>query len=195
MFNVMVWRCWNAKPVHGVMVKLLTLSYLTQIHYLDLNTYFSRSQYTVQGGAKVTLNSMFATDRPYVRQFIFFSHTNAPGEIQSVSVEGCHWAFQIVCTFNYRAGKVNLTYCHFCDTLYLILMVGMKQCDVYVELFQCSASSAVGVWQCRRLNVGRSWDRASWYISIVKPTRCTIFDYIEYHSTCFGRSFRPLTGV
>ena len=28
-------------------------------------------------------------------------------------------------------------------------------------------------------------------ISIVKPTRCTVFKFTEYHSTCFGRSFRP----
>jgi hypothetical protein len=41
----------------------------------------------------------------------------------------------------------------------------------------------------------RSWYRASWYISIVKPTRCTIFGFIEKHSTCFGRSFRPSSGV
>ena len=41
------------------------------------------------------------------------------------------------------------------------------------------------------------WDRASWYISIVKPTRCTIFffKFIEYHSTCLGQSFRPSSGV
>jgi len=32
-------------------------------------------------------------------------------------------------------------------------------------------------------------------ISIVKPTSCTIFEFIEYHSTCFGRSFRPSSGV
>jgi hypothetical protein len=41
----------------------------------------------------------------------------------------------------------------------------------------------------------RSWDRASWCISTVKPTRCTIFEFIEYHSTCYGRSFRPSSGV
>jgi len=46
-----------------------------------------------------------------------------------------------------------------------------------------------------RLNIWRSWDRASWYISIVKPSRCTIFEFIEYHSTCFGRSFRLSSGV
>ena len=34
-----------------------------------------------------------------------------------------------------------------------------------------------------------------WPISIVKPTRCTIFEFIEYHSTCFGLSFRPSSGV
>jgi len=43
--------------------------------------------------------------------------------------------------------------------------------------------------------VWRSWHRASWYISTVKPTSCTIFKFIEYHSTCFGRSFRPSSGV
>jgi hypothetical protein len=41
----------------------------------------------------------------------------------------------------------------------------------------------------------RSLDRASLYISIEKPSRCTICDFIEYHSTCFGRSFRPSSGV
>ena len=33
------------------------------------------------------------------------------------------------------------------------------------------------------------------YVSTVKPTRYTIFEFIEYHSTCFGRSFRPSSGV
>jgi hypothetical protein len=28
----------------------------------------------------------------------------------------------------------------------------------------------------------------TYYTSIVKPTRYTIFEFIEYHSTCFGRS-------
>jgi hypothetical protein len=32
-------------------------------------------------------------------------------------------------------------------------------------------------------------------IYIVKPTRCTIFKFIEHHSTCFGWSFCPLSGV
>jgi hypothetical protein len=40
-----------------------------------------------------------------------------------------------------------------------------------------------------------SWDHALWYISIVKPTRCTIFQFTEYHSACFGLSFRPSSGV
>ena len=43
--------------------------------------------------------------------------------------------------------------------------------------------------------IWRSWHRASWYISIVEPTICTIFEFIEYHSTCFGRSFCPSSGV
>ena len=36
-----------------------------------------------------------------------------------------------------------------------------------------------------------------WYRSTskVKPTRNTIFEFIKYHSTCFGRSFRPSSGV
>jgi hypothetical protein len=32
-------------------------------------------------------------------------------------------------------------------------------------------------------------------VSIVKPTRCTIFEFIEYQSTCFGQSFRPSSEV
>jgi len=48
---------------------------------------------------------------------------------------------------------------------------------------------------CNQTLVWRSLDRASLYISTVKPTRCTIFELIEYHSTCFGRSFRPSSGV
>jgi len=28
-----------------------------------------------------------------------------------------------------------------------------------------------------------------------KTTRCTIFEFTEYHSTCFGRSFLPSSGV
>jgi len=35
-------------------------------------------------------------------------------------------------------------------------------------------------------------------ISTVKPTRCTIsqiYSILEQHSTCFGRSFRPSSGV
>jgi len=32
-------------------------------------------------------------------------------------------------------------------------------------------------------------------ISLVKPTRCTILEFIEYYSTWFGRSFRPSSGV
>ena len=41
----------------------------------------------------------------------------------------------------------------------------------------------------------RSWNRASWYMCAVKPTRCTIFEFIEYHSMCFGRSFCLSSGV
>jgi hypothetical protein len=41
----------------------------------------------------------------------------------------------------------------------------------------------------------RSWDRATWCISMVKLSRCTIFEFIGYHSTYFGRSSRPSSGV
>jgi len=37
--------------------------------------------------------------------------------------------------------------------------------------------------------------KCSHNLSIVKPTRCAIFEFIEYHSTCFGRSFHPSSGV
>ena len=37
--------------------------------------------------------------------------------------------------------------------------------------------------------------RRNFYISIVKPTRCIIFEFIEYRSSCFRRSFRPSSGV
>jgi hypothetical protein len=43
--------------------------------------------------------------------------------------------------------------------------------------------------------IRRSWDRASWYISIRKPTTRTICEFTEYHSTCFERSFRPSSEV
>jgi len=50
------------------------------------------------------------------------------------------------------------------------------------------------------LNPSTKWSsfvtrKHNFHISIVKPTRCTIFEFIEYHSTCFGRSFRPSSGV
>jgi len=32
-------------------------------------------------------------------------------------------------------------------------------------------------------------------VSIVKPYRCAVFEFIEYHSTYFGRYFRPSSGV
>jgi hypothetical protein len=41
----------------------------------------------------------------------------------------------------------------------------------------------------------RSWDHASWYISTVKPTRCTNIEFIECHCKCFRRSFHPSSGV
>ena len=45
-----------------------------------------------------------------------------------------------------------------------------------------------------------SWhseDRATWYILITKPTRCTNFSnlFLEWNSTCFGQVFCPSSGV
>ena len=42
-----------------------------------------------------------------------------------------------------------------------------------------------------------SEDRASWYILILKPTRCTNFPklFLEYNSACFGQVFCPSSGV
>jgi len=45
------------------------------------------------------------------------------------------------------------------------------ECPEYLVLYMFSCGH--GVWMYHR--IWRSWDRASWYISIVKPTRCTIF--------------------
>jgi len=42
-----------------------------------------------------------------------------------------------------------------------------------------------------------SGGRASWYILITKPTRCTNFSilFLEYNSTCFGQFLCPSSGV
>ena len=76
----------------------------------------------------------------------------------------------------------------------------MLKCDNYLPDFLVLTSSFMGphIMQIKVhkiIIVWRSWDRASWYISIVKPSRCTVFEFIEYHSACFGRSFRPSSGV
>jgi len=41
-------------------------------------------------------------------------------------------------------------------------------------------------------------DQRMYNISIVKPTRCTISQIcfiLDQHSTCFGRSYRPSSGI
>jgi len=46
--------------------------------------------------------------------------------------------------------------------------------------------------------IWRSGDRAaSWYILIIKPTRCTNFSnlFLEWNSTCFGQFLCPSSGV
>ena len=45
---------------------------------------------------------------------------------------------------------------------------------------------------CITVNIGQ-WILC--FISIVKPTRCAIFEFIEYYSVCFGWSFRSSSGV
>jgi hypothetical protein len=63
-----------------------------------------------------------------------------------------------------------------------------------ISNFNLSLSS-YNIYIQKVLCVWRSWDRASWYISIVKSTRCTIFLFYWIYSTCFGRSFRPSSRV
>ena len=55
----------------------------------------------------------------------------------------------------------------------------------FSRLYGLVSSAGITVaWDDKHyLLIWRSWDRASWYISIAKPTRCTIFEFIEYHST------------
>ena len=45
--------------------------------------------------------------------------------------------------------------------------------------------------------IWRSDDRASWYILIIKPTRCTNFSnlFLEQKPTCFGQFLCPSSGV
>ena len=45
--------------------------------------------------------------------------------------------------------------------------------------------------------IWHSEDRASWYILIIKPRRCTYFSnlFLEYNSTCFGQVFCPSSRV
>ena len=47
------------------------------------------------------------------------------------------------------------------------------------------------------LRTWRSVDRASWYILMMKPTRCTNFSnlFLEWDSTCFGQLLCPSSGV
>jgi hypothetical protein len=71
---------------------------------------------------------------------------------------------------------------------------------VTINVTQCRVGGCVtstAQWRVPKTNVAVwcSWNRASRYISIVKPTRCTIFKFIECHSTCFGRSFCPSSEV
>jgi len=77
-------------------------------------------------------------------------------------------------SFNSTAGGINTLWWYVCAICWLHRY---KMSDQTLLFISCS------------------WDRASWYISIVKSTRCTIFEFIEYHSTCFGGSFRPSSGV
>jgi len=49
----------------------------------------------------------------------------------------------------------------------------------------------------RKILIWRSGDRASWYILIIKPTRCTNFPnlFLGLNSTCFGQFLCPSSGV
>jgi len=71
-----------------------------------------------------------------------------------------------------------------------------------IQVVQIENQWRIITWQYSEIHIfwdmmlfWRSWDCASWYISIVKPTRCTIFEVIEYHSTRFGRPLHPSSGI
>ena len=72
-----------------------------------------------------------------------------------------------------------------------------NSCEIKSETWRSDSTWRIKIRREKYLDeFWRLWDRASWwYICIVKPTRCTIFKFIEYHSTCFGRSFCPSSGV
>jgi hypothetical protein len=62
-----------------------------------------------------------------------------------------------------------------------------------LEIESCHASKqTTGHWR-----IWHSEDRASWYILIIKPTRCINFSnlFLEKNSTCFGQVFSPSSGV
>ena len=76
-----------------------------------------------------------------------------------------------------------------------------------LNTFGCSRSSSVNsrVWEletsskCGKIK-SHIWcleDRASWYIRITKPTRCTNFSnlFLEWNSACFGQSGCPSSGI
>ena len=52
--------------------------------------------------------------------------------------------------------------------IYIYIYIYIYSCNIY-----CLQSCTTDFW--------RSWNRASWYISIAKPTRYTTFKFIEYH--------------
>ena len=53
----------------------------------------------------------------------------------------------------------------------------------------CSVQPSHGIW--------RSGDRASWYMLIIKPNRCTNFSnlFLEWNSTYFGQFLCPSSGL
>ena len=63
---------------------------------------------------------------------------------------------------------------------------------VLISRLQCSN---FGDRLTEQHQIWSSCDRASWYIPIVKPTWYAIFEFIEYHNICFGRSFRLSSGI
>jgi len=65
-----------------------------------------------------------------------------------------------------------------------------RHCHVSTKVHDVTRKIVTLYWPVRP-----SWYRASWYVSIIKPTRRTIFEFTEHHSTCFGLSSRPSSGV
>jgi hypothetical protein len=67
----------------------------------------------------------------------------------------------------------------------------------FPSALQCRLNHGQAVFFNLSREIWHSEDRASWYILIIKPKRCTNFSnlFLEQNSTCFGQVFCPSSGV